>query len=257
MKNIKKILLAILILLSFYFTEKTAILVRSKDPIMQGIVEYASNNNIDPVDAKIENNYIIPGLIGKRINEVKSLMNMKSIGVFNKTFLSFDEIKPKISIEDNKDLIINKGNSKKGAVSFILENDETNIITYLIPSKIPASLLVNNNTFNQNPYFEQINNDFDNYNNLEKKLNKNKINTNICLLNRTNKEFCKKKKKYLVEPSYVLNEANIIMIKNKISSGDIILIKDSVTIDDISLLISYLKTKDIKIIKLSELISEK
>ena len=205
MKNIKKILLFILILLSFYFTEKTAILVRSKDPIMQGIVEYASNNNTDAINAQIQGDYIIPGLIGRRINEVKSLMNMKAIGVFNKTFLSFDDIKPKISIEDNKDLIIIKGNPKKNAVSFILENDETNIVTYLISSKIPASLLVNDNTFNQNPYFEQINNDFDNYNSLEKKLNKNKINTNICFLNRTNKEFCKKKKKYLVEPSLILN----------------------------------------------------
>ena len=257
MKNIKKVLLFILILLSFYFTEKTAILVRSKDPIMQGIVEYASSNNIEATDAKIDGNYIVPGLIGKRINEVKSLMNMKAIGVFNKTFLSFDEIKPKVSLEDNKDLIISKGNSKKQAISFVLENDETNVVTYLISLKIPASLLVTNETIDKNPYFEQINNDFENYNSVEKKLNKDKINTNICLINRTNKEFCKKKKKYLVEPTYVLNEANIIMIKNKINSGDIILIKDSATIDDVSILISYLKSKNINIVKLSELISEK
>ena len=256
-KIIKKIFLLILIGLSFYFTEKTAIFIRNQDPIMQGIMDYASNNNIEPVNATINNDYITPGLIGKRINEVKSLMQMKAIGIFNKTFLVTTNIKPEISLEDNKDKIINKANNKKNAVSFIIENDNTNSLTYFISSKIPASILINNKTFNKNPYFEQINNDFDNYNEVDKKLNKNKINTNICLINRTNKELCIKKKKYLVEPTHILNSSNIVMIKNKITSGDIILIKSNVTIDDISLLYNYLKSKNIKVRKLSELISEK
>ena len=252
----RKIILLILLFLSFYFTEKTAIFIRSKDPIMKGIMDYANDNNIEPVNAVIKDEYIIPGMIGKRINEVKSLMQMKSIGVFNKTFLVTKNIKPDISLDDNKNKIINKANPKKNAVSFIIE-DGSNILTFLISSNIKASLLVNNDTYNKNPYFEQINNDFNKYNELDKKLNKDKINTNICLLNRNNKELCKSKKKYLVEPTYILNSTNIIMIKNKISSGDIILIKNNVNIEDISILINYLKSKNINIILLSELISER
>lgn len=256
-EKMKRIFLLILLGLSFYFTEKTAIFIRSKDPIMQGIMEYASHNNSEPVNATINENYITPGLIGKRIDEVKSLMQMKSIGVFNKTFLVTNDIKPDISINDNKDKIINKANSLKNAVSFIIENDKTNSLTFFISSNIPASILIDNTTYNKNPYFEQINNDYDNYNEVDKKLNKDKINTNICVINRHNKELCLKKKKYLVEPTYVLNSTNMVMIKNKISSGDIILIKNNVTIDDISYLYNYLKSKNIKVIKLSELISEK
>jgi hypothetical protein len=196
-------------------------------------------------------------MYGKRINEVKSLMKMKSDGVFNSLFLIYDDIKPNISLSNNKDKIIKKGNSNKKAISLILENDESNIITYLISNKINASLLVNKTTINANPYFEQINNDFNNYNEVEKLLNKSKLNTNICLLNRNNKELCIKNNKYLIEPTFILNSNNLINIKNKITSGDIILIKDNVSIENVDYLINYIKSKGINIIKLSDLIKEK
>jgi hypothetical protein len=120
----------------------------------------------------IKDNYIIPGMYGKRINEVKSLMNMKASGVFNSIFLVTDNIKPDISLKDHKDKIIQSGNIKKQAVSFIFENDETNALTYFISAAIPADLLVNKSSVNQNPYFEQINNDFNNFKQVETALNK-------------------------------------------------------------------------------------
>jgi hypothetical protein len=85
-KYIKSILFAILVLLSFYFTDKAALFVQSKDPIMQAILTSESQINTDAVNAEIKDNYIIPGMYGKRINEVKSLMNMKANGVFNSLF---------------------------------------------------------------------------------------------------------------------------------------------------------------------------
>ena len=256
-KFLKIILFSILIIVSFYFTDQTALFVQSKDPIMQSIKEYSLESNYDAVNAEINDNYIIPGMYGKRINEVKSLMNMKATGVFNSLFLVNDYVKPDISLNKNIDKIIKRGNSRKQGVSFILENDETNAVTYFISSKIPVSLLVTKKTYNQNPYFEQINNDFDNYKALESILNKDKLNTNICVLNRTNKDICIKNKKYLIEPSLVLNEANILSVKKNITSGDIIMIKSDASIDEINLLVNYIKSKGLKVIKLSELISEK
>lgn len=254
---IKYLFLFVIITSSFYITEKTAILNRSNDPILKAIIDYSKDYNYEAVNAEINDNYITPGLYGKRVNEVKSLMKMKSDGVFNSIFLSFDDIKPEISLSNNKDKIINRGNKNKNAISFILENDETNVVTYLISNKINSDILVNKSSINQNKFFEQINNDFNNYSDVEKMLNKNKINTNICLISRNNKEYCIRNKKYLVEPTYVLNSSNLVTIKNKISSGDIILIKDNVSIDDVSYLVNYINSKGLKIIKLSELISEK
>ncbi len=255
MKYYKYFLIIIIILVSFYVTEKSALFLRNKDPIMQTIKEYSKDYNIDPIDAVIDNNYIIPGMYGKRVNEIKSLMKMKSLKTFNSLFLKTDSIKPNVSLENNKDKIINKGNAKKNAISIILENDETNVITYLVSEKIDASILVDKESINNNN-FEQINNDFNNYDSVEKILNKDKNNTNICIINRTNKNFCIRHKKYLVEPTYVLSSSNLVIIKNKVVSGDIILIKDSVSIDDLSYLINYIKSKNIKIVKLSELIKE-
>lgn len=255
-KYIRYFIIALFIMASFYFTEKSALFLRNKDPLMQSIREYSKDHNTNPVNAEITDSYIIPGMYGKRINEIKSLMKMKNSKNFNSIFLATDYIKPDISLEDNKDKVIIQGNSKKQAISFILENDESNIITYLISENISASILVNNDSINHNKKFEQINNDFNNYDKVEKQLNKDKNNTNICILNRNNKNFCIRHKKYIVEPTYIFNKTNLVTIKNKIKSGDIILIKDNVSIDDLSYLINYIKGKNLSIIKLSELISE-
>ena len=105
-------------------------------------------------------------------------------------------------------------------------------------------------------YFEQINNDFNNYKDVEKNLNRDKINTNICIVGRSNKDICIKNKKYLVEPSLILNESNLISVKNNVSSGSIVMVKSSVSMDNIIILIKYVKSKGLDIVKLSELISE-
>ena len=255
-KYYKYIFLSIIILFSFYFTEKTAIIKRNNDPILQVIRNYSNDYNIEPIDAKIEDNYIIPGMYGKRINEVKSLMKMKSDGVFNSLFLSFDDIKPNISIDNNKDKIIKQGNPNKQGISFIIENNN-NIINYFTNNKIDASILITKDNINVNTNLELINNDFNNYNEVETMLNKHKKNSDICILNRSNIKLCTNNKKYIIEPTYILKVNNLINIKNKITSGDIILIKDSSSINDINYLINYIKSRGLKIIKLSELIKEK
>ena len=123
-------------------------------------------------------------------------------------------------------------------------------------NSIKASLLIAKDNFSKDSYFEQINNDFKNYKELDKTLKKNKINTNICVLdnNNSNLKFCKSKKKYLVKPGMFLDNANIIEIKTKLDSGSIIYIKDATYLD---CLVEYIKSKDLKIVPLSQLISEK
>ena len=117
-------------------------------------------------------------------------------------------------------------------------------------------MLITKETYSKNSYFEQINNDYSNYKELDKTLKKNKINTNICVLdnNNSNLKFCKSKKKYLVKPEIFLDKTNIIEAKEALSSGSIIYIKDATYLD---CLVEYIKSKDLKIVPLSELISEK
>ena len=49
----------------------------------------------------------------------------------------------------------------------------------------------------------------------------------------------------------------ILSVKKNLTSGDIIMIKSDASIDQITLLVNYIKSKGLKVIKLSELISEK
>lgn len=253
----KYILFSILVLLSFYTTNKTANLVRNQDPILKEIRNISLEKKEDFVNAVIEDDYIIPGMYGSIIDELKSLAKMKEQDVFNNLYLVSQPIKPDISLSDNLDKIIIKGNSKKQQVSFVIdENSSKKIKDYLVKNNIKASLLITKDNFSKDSYFEQINNDFKNYKELDKTLKKNKINTNICVLdnNNSNLKFCKSKKKYLVKPGMFLDNANIIEIKTKLDSGSIIYIKDATYLD---CLVEYIKSKDLKIVPLSQLISEK
>lgn len=258
MKKYKKyILFSLLVLLSFYTTNKTANLVRNQDPILKEIRNISLEKKEDFVNAVIEDDYIIPGMYGSIIDELKSLAKMKEQDVFNNLYLVSQPIKPNISLSDNLDKIIIKGNSKKQQVSFVIdENSSKKIKDYLVKNSIKASLLITKDNFSKDSYFEQINNDFKNYKELDKTLKKNKINTNICVLdnNNSNLKFCKSKKKYLVKPGMFLDNANIIEIKTKLDSGSIIYIKDATYLD---CLVEYIKSKDLKIVPLSQLISEK
>lgn len=253
----KYILFSILVLLSFYTTNKTANLVRNQDPILKEIRNISLEKKEDFVNAVIEDDYIIPGMYGSVVDELKSLSKMKEQDVFNNLYLVSQPIKPDISLSDNLDKIIIKGNSKKQQVSFVIdENSSKKIKDYLVKNSIKASLLITKDNFSKDSYFEQINNDFKNYKELDKTLKKNKINTNICVLdnNNSNLKFCKSKKKYLVKPGMFLDNANIIEIKTKLDSGSIIYIKDATYLD---CLVEYIKSKDLKIVPLSQLISEK
>ena len=253
----KYIIFSLLVLLSFYTTNKTAYLARSKDPLLKEIQNASKERKLDFVNAVIQDDYIIPGMYGSVVDELKSLSKMKEDDVFNSIYLVNQPIKPDISLSDNLDKIIIKGNSKKMQVSFIIDiNSSREIKDYLVKNNIKASILTTKENYSKDNYFEQINNDFVNYKALDKLLKKSKQNTNICIIdsNNTNLNFCKQRKKYLVKPNLFLDKTNIIEVKAALSSGSIIYLKDITYLD---CLVEYIKSKDLNIVFLSELIKEK
>ena len=243
-----------MVLISFYTTEKTAIFIRNKDPLLKDIKAASLSYNVLPIDAVIVDNYIIPGLVGKKIDEIKSLINMRENNTYNELFLVMADVYPNISLKDNMDKIIIQGNEKKKMVSFVLMSNK--FINYFKDNNILVSVLVDNNSYSTTLYGELINNDYINFKNVEKYLDNKKINTNICVINKNNEQLCRKNSKYLVSISKVLDNSNYIDIKNNLKSGDIILISDNTSIDYIDLLIHYINSKSLKIEKLSTLIME-
>lgn len=244
-----------IMLFSFYYTEKIALMMRKKDPIYETINVFAEDSNTKSINATIKNNTIIPGINGLTVNIDKSFQKMKSFGAFNKYYLIFEQIKPEISLEDNKDKIITKGNSKKKSVALILE-ETGEISEYLKKIEVNASILITTESFQRDSFLEQINNDSKKEKEVDSLLDSIKQNKKICIINNYNENQCRKNNKYLVKPSLELTNYNIASIKGKIESGDIILIKKGVTLNDVKILLQQIYYKGLEPTNLSSLILE-
>lgn len=244
------------IIFSFYYTEKAAIFVQNKNPIMQSINEIKDEQLIEPVNAIIEDNTIIPGIYGREVNVNKSFQTMKSFGIFNEYYLVFDNIKPEISLSNNKDKIIISGNPQLRQVAIIID-DDSSLINYFQKSSYFVSMLTTLDNYNDT--LELINSESkeENFLNLDNKLNSQKRNTKICLINSpVNISQCQKKEYLLVKPSIILTNNNIATIKNNISNGSIIFIEKGANISDVEILISQIKYQGLDLVYLSELLSE-
>lgn len=254
MKVFKYIGIISLLIFSFYLTDGVTNLAINSNPLMKTIKNNKSKYIIESVNATIDNNTIIPGIKGKRVNELESYLNMKDFGSFNTNYLIYDYYNPEISLIDNKDKIIISGNRIIRQVSLLIE-DNDNIMEYLKNKNIVYSKLIK---LNDNFDIENINieNTYNNYNDLNTILNKNNLNTKICILEYSNIELCKKNQYYIVKPSIYLNNNNIVNILKIINNGDIILIDNNLTIDNIELLIKKINSLDIKFVYLSKIIKE-
>lgn len=242
-------------LLSFYYTEKVALYTKNRNPIMKSINAAQEKLNYSSVNSTIiDNLYIIPGLSGREINLDRSFYNMQEKNLYDEEKLVFNEIKPTISIEDNKDKIIIRGNKEKRNVALLFEssNDLTKYLnqnSYIIDILLTKEEYSLSNELINNANTEKI------FYNIENYLTKNKINRNICVIQKDKvPSLCQNK--YLVKPSLTISHSNIYTEKNKIECGEIILVKDSLTLSELEVLLNQIKYKDLKIVPLSELISE-
>jgi len=242
-------------LLSFYYTEKVALYVKDKSPIMQTIKSFENSKNVNFINSQIiDEIYIIPGLNGRKLNFNKSYSNMQGEKIFDEERLVFNEVIPEVSLENNKDKIIIRGNSKKNSVSLIFENIN-NLAQYMHQNNYTVNVLINKEEYDFN--YEMINNGKTKkvYNNIDSFLSKNKKNNNLCLTNDdTIPLWCEEK--YVFKPSLIISHTNISTNKNKIDSGEIILIKDSVNLAELNLIVNYIKYHDFKIVPLSILLNE-
>ena len=231
------------------------IYIDSKSPLMEAIVNASDEYNTKPVNAVINGGTIIPGISGKEINKHKSLVKMEEYGSFNENSLIFDLINPEVSVNNNKDKIIIKGNVQKRSVSLVLEENKE-LENYLGRNNINYNYLANLNSdlSIKREYINAEKNDKD-FSDLNALLNKKDLNKKICLLNYSNKDYCLKDGYYIVKES-LNSKMNIIDLINSINSGDIILIGKEASIDTLKLILGEIKKLDLNIVYLSILINE-
>lgn len=252
MKKIKYICIIFLSIISFYYTEQVALYVKSKNPLIQEIESNKQDLYVSSINSElIDDLYIIPGINGKEVNVNSSYLSMKELNTYNESKIVYNQISPSISLSNNKDRIIIRGNSKKRQVSLMFEKTST-LTDYLTKHNYEYNVLITNEKYSNN--YEMINNSNNKttYNNINSYLTTNNLNKNICYIN--NQSLCKNS--YIFKESLTINHSNISTTLNKITSGEIILIKDTLTLNELNLLLNKIKSSDLTIVYLSKLISE-
>lgn len=281
MKNIFKIIgIAFLTYFSFYYTNKVIELSKSKDPIMIKILNEEKNYNITPVNATINNNYITPGINGKKIDINKSYEKMKKLGAYNENLLVFISDYPTISIKNIYDKFVINGNEEKKEVSLVFKlNKKENINEVL---NILKNNLVIGTFFTDGKWakdnievLEKINNENhllanlgynNNYsytnikivNHLLKTITNKKI--NYCYTSNDNMDVlnnCSKNEMYTIKPIEIKNKTVYKDVKNNLKAGNILSFSiNDYTVNELDLVIKYIMQKGYDIVSLDELLNE-
>lgn len=277
-KIIKYIGLLTLVMFSFFYTDKVAHVVKMNDSLMSEIKSVKDNYTVNSIDGVINNNTIVPGINGRSMNIDKSYKKMREKGIFDKDFVIYDKVIPKNNLNNNKDKFIISGNSIKNMVSivFVLDDDiyldkinnsvssKDVIINYFVDYKY----LISNST----KIKELVNSEVYNYgndglytpdnvlfaNNLISRIRNN--DAIYCLVNFKDYDvlkLCSSNNLYTILPNIFIKNDAYSKVKKEIKSGSIVMVEvNNSNIVELGIIIDYISGKGLKIVGLSELLSE-
>ena len=279
MKRIKQLIVIIIVIsISFYYTEKTIDFIRENDPLMIEIKQLNNNYNKKAVNAKIIGNNIIPGIYGAEIDYQKTYQQMKKYGNYNETLTTMKEVAPSISIDNNYDKYIFRGNNNKrqAALVFTVYNEDIDTILSILEKRgVKATFFIDGIYLEKN--INKIKNmktheiELLSYNN---SYNKSFFKTSLsylesltkkegryCFTKSNNKKLlkmCSKLKMHTIKPTIIINNYCFKEIKNNTKAGSIIYLDINKYIEkEIGISIDYLLSKGYNLVLLDELITEK
>ena len=269
-----------LICFSFFYTEKVGYVVREMDSLMEEIRKKSENNKIEPINATIIDNTIIPGKYGKEVDIEESYKKMKRINEYNENMLIYKKIKPEISLKNNYDKYIISGYKTEKEVSLILLIKDTTDINYLRDlakeKQIKFNFFVDSTWFeNNNDLLYTLISEGHNIGNLGqngdyntstyiwmdtilKKIVKQK--NNYCYLENENTsylEICALNKNYTIKPSIIIKNNPTNNIQKNIQNGSIISLEANINVtNELAVTINYIISKGYKIVSLNDLLDE-
>lgn len=279
-KVIQVISVTLLMLFSFFYTNKSIELIRENDPIMKQIKETNMKYKVDPVNATIIGNKIIPGKSGKEIDYQKTYAKMKKYGTYNETLTVLKEIEPAVSVDDYYDKYIVQGNTERKNVSLVFKTDTISnllsILNILNQKNIPATffvdgLLLENNTslfetMTQNNHELEILSYDNKYDEIyfDSALNYlssiTKREGKYCYAEYDQKEvieLCSKLKLHTIIPTVKTTTMPYKEIKDKLYNSAIISLPlSTITEEQLPAIIDYIKQKGYTFLSLEELLSE-
>ena len=235
---------------------------------------------VDPVNATIIGNKIIPGKSGKEIDYQKTYAKMKKYGTYNETLTVLKEIEPAVSVDDYYDKYIVQGNTERKNVSLVFKTDTISnllsILNILNQKNIPATffvdgLLLENNTslfetMTQNNHELEILSYDNKYDEIyfDSALNYlssiTKREGKYCYAEYDQKEvieLCSKLKLHTIIPTVKTTTMPYKEIKDKLYNSAIISLPlSTITEEQLPAIIDYIKQKGYTFLSLEELLSE-
>lgn len=268
-----------LICFSFFITDKTTTVVQNVDNTMVEIKEKYVNYEHSSVNATVNGDTIIPGLYGLKVDIKKSYKNMKKYGYYNDELYAYKQVKPEVSLSDNKDKYIISGNTKLRNVSLIFKvygtDDINEILTVINKNNIKATFFVDDNWFTNNNDLalelikegHTIGNLGDNLNyqnssfgwmdTIIKKLGNQKQGFCYYTDNLENVNSCVILNNYTIKPTEIMNNP-LLEVKKSLKSGCMLSFNINNRVSrELDSIIGYVKTKGYNIVNLEELVNEK
>lgn len=279
-KYLEMLGLGVLICFSFILTDKTSTIMKENDEIMATIKENYSQFETSSIDAKINNDEIIPGISGKQVDIESSYQVMKKIGKYHSDFLVYKDISPTVTLENNYNKYITGGNPARKAVSFIFKvYNNTNIsalLKILKQKEVTANFfldgkwleqnyekltgLVNNNHLVGNLGYNKeygTDNDYWFVSNIKRNTKQKKYYCYCEIKNDNSLSSCAKLDQYTIIPSIIVKDDLLINVKQKVQSGSIISVElTDYNISELSLTIDYIRSKGYEINTLDMLLDE-
>ena len=111
---------------SFFITEKTITIAKNVDNIMIDIKNNYKKYELKSSDALINDNFITPGICGKKVDLNKTYNEMKILGIYDDKLYQYIYYKPDINIDNNLDKYINRGNDYKNYIYIFFDLNNTN-----------------------------------------------------------------------------------------------------------------------------------
>ena len=266
-----------LICFSFFLTDKTVSVIKEQDELMITLLSKKDKYSIQPINAIINNNTIIPGINGKELDINKSYTNLKKNGYYHENLLIFKDIIPNVSIKNNKNKYIIKANDSKKEIAILFTIDNKNKLDQILPviKNIKVSLFIDvDYLINNISEIRAISNIHEIYNygyrgnyteslltfgnNLIERNVKNK--SQYCLIKKEQEELlkvCQSSNNYTILPNIITKNNPYTEVKNNISNGSIILLEvNTITIKELPSIISLIKGKGYQIVGLSTILNE-
>ena len=270
-KTLKLFGIILLLIFSFFYTNKVADKIKSKDPIMVSVKEYKKKNDVKKVSGIINGNTLVCGSNEISVNVKKSYSNMKENNSFDKNKIVYETKTSSDSAVNTYDKYIIRGNYTKKEMYLIFGIKNNKNIDELINNKnnsyinyfIDGSYLNDNTSvvekLGKNVYNFGYNNKYDKKkimltNNIIESITLNR--SLFCLnLDKNDKylDICKKNNMHTISTNMV--NLSLIDLKKKLKNGAIIYYDlDKFDMNNYNIIIDTIKMKGYSLKNLSHIL---